>query len=68
MLSLCREYGFRLHIVHLSTSEALPELRSARSEGLAVSVESCPHYLHLSAETISVGATLCKCAPPDSQP
>ena len=64
MLSLCREYGFRLHIVHLSTSEALPELRSARSEGLAVSVESCPHYLHLSAETISVGATLCKCAPP----
>src|ERR1700735_2582589 len=25
MLSLCREYGFRLHIVHLSTSLALEE-------------------------------------------
>ncbi len=64
MLSLCREYGFRLHIVHLSTSQALQELRAARSEGLPVSVETCPHYLHLSAETITRGATLSKCAPP----
>jgi allantoinase len=64
MVSLCREYGFRLHIVHLSTSRALQELRAARSEGLAVSVETCPHYLHLSAENIANGATLNKCAPP----
>ena len=64
MLSLCREYRFRLHIVHLSTSQALPELRAARSEGLSVSVETCPHYLHLTAENIADGATLSKCAPP----
>jgi allantoinase len=64
MLSLCREYGFRLHIVHLSTSEALEELRGARAEGLPVTVETCPHYLHLTAETIADGATLKKCAPP----
>ena len=64
MLSLCREYGFRLHIVHLSTSRALPELCAARAEGLPVSVETCPHYLHLSAETIPDRATLSKCAPP----
>ncbi len=62
MLSLCRQYGFRLHIVHFSTSRALPELCAA--EGLAVSVETCPHYLHLSAETIPDRATLNKCAPP----
>jgi allantoinase len=64
MLSLCREYGFRLHIVHLATGSALAELRAARAEGLAVSVETCPHYLHLEAETIADGATQCKCAPP----
>jgi allantoinase len=64
MLSLCREYDFRLHIVHLSTSQALPELRAARADGLPVSVETCPHYLHLAAETIADGATLSKCAPP----
>ena len=64
MLSLCREYRFRLHIVHLSTSRALPELRAARQEGLALSVETCPHYLHLAAEEIENGTTVCKCAPP----
>ncbi|MGA3293153.1 MAG: allantoinase AllB [Candidatus Acidiferrales bacterium] len=64
LLSLCREYGFRLHIVHLATCEALEMLRAARSEGLPVTVETCPHYLHLSAETIAAGTTLCKCAPP----
>jgi allantoinase len=64
LLSLCREYRFRLHIVHLSASTALSELRAARSEGLPVSVETCPHYLHLSAEIIRKGNTLAKCAPP----
>ena len=64
LLLLCREYTFRLHIVHLSASAALPELRAARSEGLAVSVETCPHYLHLKAETIPNGGTIFKCAPP----
>lgn len=64
LLSLCREYRFRLHIVHLSAARALPVLRAARAEGLPVSVETCPHYLHLSAEAIAGGATLFKCAPP----
>ena len=64
MLALCREFSFRLHIVHLATARALEELRAARADGLAVSVETCPHYLHLEAETIADGATLCKCAPP----
>ena len=64
LLSLCRQYRFRLHIVHLSASQALSELGTARAEGLPVSVETCPHYLHFCAEEISDGATLCKCAPP----
>jgi allantoinase len=64
LVSLCREYRFRLHIVHLSTCEGLSILRDARAEGLPVTVETCPHYLHLAAETIADGATLCKCAPP----
>jgi len=43
----------------LSSALALPELRAARSEGLALSVETCPHYLHLAAEDI---LTLRRCA------
>jgi allantoinase len=64
LLSLCREFKFRLHIVHLSAASALSELCAARKEGLPISVETCPHYLHLSAEKIPNGATLYKCAPP----
>jgi allantoinase len=64
MLALCREYRFRLHIVHLATSFALSALQTARAEGLPVTVETCPHYLRLEAEEIPNGATQCKCAPP----
>ena len=64
LLRLCRQYRFRLHIVHLSTALALDELRAAKAEGLPVTVETCPHYLWFAAEEIPDGATLLKCAPP----
>ena len=64
MLALCRQYKFRLHIVHLATALGLEELCGARAAGLPVTAETCPHYLHLEAERIEDGATQCKCAPP----
>ena len=64
LLRLSSEYKFRLHIVHLSASVALPELRDARAMGSALTVETCPHYLHFIAETIPNGGTIFKCAPP----
>jgi allantoinase len=64
MIRLCRQYRFRLHIVHLATSLALPILRQARAEGLPLTVETCPHYLRFAAERIPDGATDFKCAPP----
>ena len=68
MLSLCREYDFRLHIVHLASALALPELRAARSEGLPVSVETCPHYLHLEAEDHSRRRDSVQMRPADTDP
>jgi allantoinase len=64
LIRLCRKYSFRLHIVHLATALALEELAQARSEGLPITVETCPHYLHFFAEEIPAGGTLHKCAPP----
>ena len=64
LLDLCRRYRFRLHIVHLSSAKALPMLTAAKREGLPLTVETCPHYLHCAAEDIPDGATLFKCAPP----
>ena len=64
MIDLCREFRCRVHLVHLSTAQALPMLRAARAEGLPLTVETCPHYLHFAAEEIADGETLLKCAPP----
>jgi len=64
LIKLVREYRCRVHIVHLATSYALPELRQARAERLTITVETCPHYLYFSAESIPDGATQFKCAPP----
>jgi allantoinase len=64
LVLLCREFRFRLHIVHLATHHALDMLREARANGLPVTVETCPHYLHFCAEEIPDGATMRKCAPP----
>jgi len=64
MIELSRKYGCRVHIVHLSSVQALPYLQAARAEGLPITVETCQHYLHFAAEEIADGATLLKCAPP----
>ena len=64
MIELSRQYGSRIHIVHLASAQALPDLKAARDEGLPITVETCPHYLHFAAEDISDGATVHKCAPP----
>jgi len=61
---LCRATRARTHIVHHSAASALGQLRDARAEGLPLTAETCPHYLHFTAETIPDGATPFKCAPP----
>jgi allantoinase len=64
LLRLSREFGARIHVVHLSSSDAIPALQRAKTAGLAVTVETCPHYLTFAAEDIAAGATEFKCAPP----
>ena len=59
-----RRTGGRAHIAHLSSATALPLLLAARADGVAVTVETCPHYLSLAAEEIGDGDTAAKCGPP----
>ncbi|HEY4242735.1 MAG TPA: allantoinase AllB [Kofleriaceae bacterium] len=61
---LCRDTRARTHIVHHSAASALEQLRAARADGLPLTAETCPHYLHFTAEAIPDGATAFKCAPP----
>jgi allantoinase len=64
MIELANEFNPRVHIVHVSSSDALPVLRAAKSSGLAITAETCPHYLTFASEEIPDGATEFKCAPP----
>ncbi|MEJ7770486.1 MAG: allantoinase AllB [Geodermatophilaceae bacterium] len=59
-----RDTGCRAHVLHLADADALALLRQARTEGVPISVETCPHYLTFSAEEIADGATQFKCCPP----
>ncbi len=64
LLRRARETGARVHVVHLSSASALPLLAAARADGVRVTVETCPHYLALTAEEVPDGDTRYKCCPP----
>ncbi|CAJ60116.1 MULTISPECIES: allantoinase AllB [Frankia] len=64
LAALSAATGARLHVLHLSAVEALDEILAARAEGLALTAETCPHYLTFTAEEVPEGATVFKCAPP----
>src|SRR5207245_9618867 len=64
IIALGRETACLFHIVHVSAAATLDRLREARSAGLRITAETCPHYLTFAAEEIADRATAWKCAPP----
>jgi len=64
VIDAARSTGARVHIVHLSHAGALPMIARAKAEGVRLTVETCPHYLTLDAQSIPDGATTYKCCPP----
>lgn len=64
VIDLSRRTGCRVHILHLSSADALPMIAQARQDGVRVTAETCPHYLCFDAEDIPPGATQFKCCPP----
>ena len=64
LIALCRETRCRVHVVHLTSAEALPMIAQARGEGLPFTVETCPHYLTFASGEIPDGDPRYKCTPP----
>jgi allantoinase len=64
LIEAARHTGASVHLLHLSSSDAVPMLRTARREGIRMTVETCPHYLVFEAQAIADGATQFKCCPP----
>ncbi|MFF5706105.1 allantoinase AllB [Streptomyces sp. NPDC012794] len=64
LIAQARRLNARVHVLHLSSSDALPLIAAAKAEGVRITVESCPHFLTLTAEEVPDGATEFKCCPP----
>ena len=64
VIEAARATGARVHILHLSSSDALPMIATAKRDGVRITVETCPHYLVFDADQIPAGATQFKCCPP----
>lgn len=64
VVTALRETRGRAHVVHLSGADAVPIVAAAQAEGLALTAETCPHYLALAADDVPDGATEFKCCPP----
>ena len=64
VIRLAEQVGAWAHLLHLASGSAVEMVRAARSRGVRITAETCPHYLTVSAEDIPDGATAFKCAPP----
>lgn len=60
-LALAQATGAPLYIVHLSCAAALEEVRLARTRGLPVFAETCPHYLALDESRYELPDEQCAC-------
>ena len=62
--ALAREIGNRIHILHVSTSGAVEQIRRFKAEGVLVTGEACPHHLALTDEACRGYNTDAKMNPP----
>lgn len=54
----------RLHFCHISSKKSLDLIRQAKAAGSKVSAETCPHYFHLTDESVLNYNTNAKMNPP----
>jgi dihydropyrimidinase len=66
VIRLAEAAGVPVYIVHLSSKEALAEVRAARDRGSMAFAETCPQYLFLSLDDLGNGFEGAKfvCSPP----
>jgi dihydropyrimidinase len=68
---MAEEAAASCYVVHLSSAQALAQVRAARERGLPFFAETCPQYLYLSAERyeeVPRVAARYVCAPPLRDP
>ena len=63
-IALARLTGGHVHFAHVSTGEALAEIRAAKAEGLRVTCDTAPPYFDLNETAIGDYRTYAKLSPP----
>ena len=63
-IALSLQTGAPVHIAHVSTKNTIALVRYAKSAGLPVTCETCPHYFLLDSGIIAAKGTLAKMNPP----
>lgn len=63
-VALAELTGARLHLAHVSTLGSVRLVREAKSRGLAVTAEACPHHFSLTEEAVRNFNTHAKMNPP----
>ncbi len=63
-ITFAEDTGCRLHVAHVSTGRGVALVAAARTRGVDVSCETCPHYLVLTDDDLEALGAVAKCAPP----
>ena len=63
VVEACRATGARAHVVHLSSAAAVEVIADARRDGVTVSAETCPHFLHFTLDDLVSRGSILKTAP-----
>ena len=63
-VALAELTGARLHLAHISTEGSVRMVREAKSRGLKVTAEACPHHFTITEETVRGYNTAAKMNPP----
>ncbi len=64
LLEFAREYGVRLHIVHLTAAQGYEAVKWYQDQGVDVTAETCIQYLLLTEEALVDRRAFAKCNPP----
>lgn len=63
-IALSRLTGGHVHLMSVTTADAVQRIREARGQQLSVTADVSPHHLLLTDEVMKSFDTLCKCNPP----
>jgi allantoinase len=63
-IGMAEASGCSLHVVHVSTGAGVRLVAAARSRGVDVTCETCPHYLALDEDDALELGLVAKCSPP----